>query len=152
MRRALVTAVLRSAIAAERFVTCEGSAGTDRCTYDGFVAGLAMRARRTAEVCKFVETSEASWGRRDGNSEKGGLARRRVVDSGDSEAGELVRNGGRRRSRSISGCGSSAVEVAGRACGFARRASDGAGFVGGRVGFAVEMAWTRRWLFAASRR
>lgn len=113
---------------------------------------MAMRARCTADECRLVETREASWGRREGKSEKGGLLRRSLVDSGDSGL-ELLRKGGRSRSKSSRGCGSS--ETAGcrgcDVCGF-RLPIVGAGFASGRLGFAVDTAWIRRLFLAASSR
>ncbi len=84
-----------------------GRDGMVRWTKEGFVVGLAMRARWTAEVCRLLEMRDASCGRREGKSEKGGLLSSRAVDSGDRAIGGACRNGGRRVRRSRIGCGGS---------------------------------------------
>ena len=76
---------------------------------------MAILARAEAEATREVETRGVRCGRRVGREEKGGLERRRAVDSELSLSAVAVgaRRGGRRRRRSSSSGGrSSTLEVA----------------------------------------
>lgn len=131
---------------------------------DGFVEGLAIRARWTAEAWRFDETREARCGRRVGKSENGGFESRRAVEEGESSAsGGVERNGGNRISRSSKAGGSCSIEEEPRVwravCGwvFALRVlmvgcgRDGLEVSGG-VGSNVVIAWVRRCCFATFNR